>query len=256
VKGVNGRGKRTNYGSFSNHHVILQEVLPELYRVFLQTKSVFSMSFPARAGYRVDAMALAIPTCTSVPKVVNRVRDWGEVAAHEHFVQFYRTDDYLIECLAGFIADGMRKGESGIVIATPEHRHALECRLKEKGLIHEAWSPTEHYIVCDAGEMLSRFMRDGRPDRELFFATVGRLVQDMNLHGRPVRAFGEMVAMLWIEGNKAAAIEVEQLWNELGETEAFTLFCAYPVSCTKKNGDELDLEHICRAHSSVVSIAA
>jgi hypothetical protein len=34
--------------------------------------------------------------------------------------------------------------------------------------------------------------------------------------GRPVRAFGEMVSLLWDAGLTDVAIEVEAMWNELG----------------------------------------
>ena len=32
---------------------------------------------------------------------------------------------------------------------------------------------------------------------------------------RASSAFGEMVALLWAEGNHAAAIRLEELWNDL-----------------------------------------
>ena len=48
-------------------------------------------------------------------------------------------------------------------------------------------------------------------------------------NGRRVRAFGEMVALLWSEGNQAAAIRLEELWNELALSQTFCLFCAYSM---------------------------
>jgi hypothetical protein len=42
--------------------------------------------------------------------------------------------------------------------------------------------------------------------------------------------FGEMVALLWAEGKKEAALEVEALWNDALNDRAFHLHCAYPRS--------------------------
>jgi two-component system CheB/CheR fusion protein len=39
-----------------------------------------------------------------------------------------------------------------------------------------------------------------------------------------------MVALLWAEGNRDAAIRLEELWNDLARRETFALLCAYPIS--------------------------
>lgn len=39
---------------------------------------------------------------------------------------------------------------------------------------------------------------------------------------------GEMVATCGAEGNAAAAIALEDLWNDLGHSHDFSLFCALP----------------------------
>lgn len=196
------------------------------------------------------------PSCDAVRNGGRRLNNWCEASECDHFVQFYRTEDYLIECLAGFLADGMRTGANLLVIATPEHRAALDTRLREKGLIHGPFSTAEHYVALDARETLNRFMKEGRPDRALFMASVGQLVRDTLSLGRPVRAFGEMVAILWSEGARDAAIELEQLWNELGREQRFTLFCAYPASSSDKAADRPGLEDICASHSAVISLTA
>jgi len=60
-------------------------------------------------------------------------------------------------------------------------------------------------------------------------------------------AFGEMVALLWAEGNFTAAIRVEELWNDLQKLHTFSLFCAYPMN-------ELGGERFVEPHSSVCSV--
>ncbi|HEY4386628.1 MAG TPA: PAS domain S-box protein, partial [Ktedonobacteraceae bacterium] len=67
-----------------------------------------------------------------------------------------------------------------------------------------------------------------------------------------VRIFGEMVALLWAQGNRAAAIRLEDLWNELGQAYAFSLFCAYPMQGFGGSTHEAQFSQICQQHSQVV----
>jgi len=67
-----------------------------------------------------------------------------------------------------------------------------------------------------------------------------------------VAGFGEMVALLWAQGNAAAAIALERLWNDLAHTNAFTLRCAYPKSDFALGHEDYFLK-ICGEHSHVFS---
>ena len=60
----------------------------------------------------------------------------------------------------------------------------------------------------------------------------GRLLPADVEHARPRAAdpaFGEMVGLLWIERQQAAAIRLEQYWNEVLTGSTASLFCAYPI---------------------------
>lgn len=85
------------------------------------------------------------------------------------------------------------------------------------------------YVIMDAAETLGQFMVDGLPDKERFYNVIGTLIEKLAHNGKPIRAYGEMVALLWKTGNKEAVIQLEQLWNELAEKYKFSLFCAYPA---------------------------
>ncbi len=177
---------------------------------------------------------------------------WGDVAVADHVVQIYEKDEILINALAGFVGDGINSGDACVIIATPEHIVALEKKLKEHGLHVDALIAHNRYIPVDAEETLSKFMIDEWPDAPLFFLTVSELLAPIIKTGRRVRAFGEMVAILWKNGNKDATLQLEYLWNEFCETQPMSLFCAYPL-----NGfdDELksSLSKVCCAHSMVIS---
>ncbi|MEO7348065.1 MAG: MEDS domain-containing protein, partial [Opitutaceae bacterium] len=201
---------------------------------------------------------MSTPSCAPFPgsqknKSTKVIRDWRGASASDHFVQFYRTDDYLIECLAGYVAEGVWNRDIAVVIATPEHRIALEERLRAKSVDIFSTMLERQYLAFDAREMLSKFMFGDRPDRTAFMKVMGDLVRKATAGGRQLRAFGEMVALLWMDGKRAAAIELEQLWNELSREHAFALFCAYPAVCMDTKGNGPSLEHVCDHHSCVIS---
>jgi hypothetical protein len=64
-----------------------------------------------------------------------------------------------------------------------------------------------------------------------------------------------MVALLWAEGNSQAAIELEGLWNELAESYAFYLHCAYPSTLFVAAGDAEPLAAICAKHTHLIDKA-
>lgn len=153
---------------------------------------------------------------------------WAELSACEHFVQIYDAEDMFVDTLAGFINGGLSAGHAAIVIATPVHRDGLDERLVKMGLDVDLARSQGQFISLDAEQTLGRFMVDGWPDKQLFTETVCGILERASANSRKVRAFGEMVALLWAQGNYDATIRLEHLWHELCHKESLALFCAYP----------------------------
>ncbi|HEY8808082.1 MAG TPA: MEDS domain-containing protein [Candidatus Limnocylindria bacterium] len=155
----------------------------------------------------------------------------GHPAVDQHAVQFYEKDDYLLEGVTRFVAAGVSDGDASIVIATKAHRADLEARLVRRGLDLNAARRRGSYLALDAAETLSKLMVGNSPDAAKFDAVVGALIE-RTVQGPPlrrVRAFGEMVALLWTDGKPSAAIELEKLWNGLAKKQTFSLLCGYPM---------------------------
>ena len=153
---------------------------------------------------------------------------WGEIAPCEHIAQFYADDGVLLDTLTGFVGGGLRTGESVIVIATADHLRVLEQRLFDSGLDISGARSRHQYIDMLAHEALDKFMVKNWPDDRLFNTFVTELISLARTNGRRVRAFGEMVAMLWARGDSAATVRLEFLWQQLCRAQDFSLFCAYP----------------------------
>ena len=177
------------------------------------------------------------------------------VHEHEHVVGFYDTDDDLVAAVASFLADGLADQGAAIVVATADHRVALERALAAKGFATDILARVGRYQSFDAGETLAAFMHDDMPDPEAFRATIGPLIRDAARDGVPVRIFGEMVALLWDAGNVAAAIDLESLWNDLAEEHRFTLYCAYPSTTLHAPNDLAAIKQVCDHHAGVMSLS-
>ncbi len=175
---------------------------------------------------------------------------WGEIAPCEHLVQIYTSDDAFLNSLEGFVGGGIQKGDSVIVIATPGHLSALNQRLTARGFNVEAVRLRQQYIALDANEALAKFIVKGWPDEQLFNKFVADLVMRTS-NKRRVRAFGEMVAILWARGQNMATIRLEELWQQLCEKDGLSLFCAYPKSgFTQDTG--ASIKEICATHSKLL----
>lgn len=176
-------------------------------------------------------------------------KNWADLAPCEHLVQIYNSRDSFLDTLEGFVTGGLNKGESVVLIATPEHVDALSRRLSSRGYDLDAARERQQFLTLDADESLQKFMVRGWPDESLFQHFVHRTLERAG--GRQVRAFGEMVALLWARGQSGAMIRLEQLWHKLCHRDGLALFCAYPRSAFTQDA-ESSLREICAAHSCVV----
>jgi len=171
----------------------------------------------------------------------------------QHAVQFYERDDFLLEGVTRFVAAGISDGDCSIVIATKAHRTDLEARLVRRGLDLNAARRRGSYIALDAADTLAKFMVRATPDPAKFAQVVGALIE-RSIQGPPlrrVRAFGEMVALLWAEGNSAGAIELERLWNDLAPRQNFSLLCGYPMQAFAGPEHDRGFAAVSAAHAHV-----
>ena len=177
---------------------------------------------------------------------------WSGMHEAEHFVQFCETDAFLIHSIGEYIGTGLREGDACIVLATKPHREGLEERLLEDGLEVAAARAQNQYIAIDAAEMLAKLMVNGVLEPERFAEVMRGVIGQAGQGRRHIRIFGELVALLWAEGNRTAAIRLEELWNQLAKTHSFTLFCAYPMQGFGRGVYEAEFTEVCRQHSQVI----
>src|SRR5687767_14804177 len=167
---------------------------------------------------------------------------------HDHFVQLYQELDVLTEAVARYIDTGLARGEAAIVIATPAHRAEFVARIAGA----QAAIAEGRFHVLDAEDTLARFMANGMPQWQPFREAIGGLIAELRLRYPTVRAYGEMVDVLWQRGEREAAIRLEEYWNDLGRLQTFSLFCAYRMDALDRDQYGGALESVCKVHSHLI----
>ncbi|HEY6234642.1 MAG TPA: MEDS domain-containing protein [Candidatus Elarobacter sp.] len=171
-----------------------------------------------------------------------------------HLVQMYGSDPQpLVRSVGRYLADALAAGEGTVVIATASHRDAFLDELRSLGTDPATAIAGGRLVVLDAHDTMARFMVGGQPDRERFEATV-RPVLSALLARCPagVRAYGEMVGVLWEAGRFCAAIRLEEFWNGLLCDGGFRLFCAYPIDVCGDAFTSADVDAVMSTHTHVV----
>jgi hypothetical protein len=167
-----------------------------------------------------------------------------------HVVQFYGRDEELTERVTGYLLGALASGGVAIVIATPEHRRGFETRLGQAGVDLAAARDDGSYLARDAAQTLSELMAAGKMDGAAFDRVIGTVIAAAGAGGRPVRAFGEMVALLWDDGLVSDAVRLETMWEELGGKHPFSLFCGYRTDAVTR--DMVAFAEVCRLHGEIV----
>ena len=178
----------------------------------------------------------------------------GPFAPSSHAVQFYETDDYLVGAGATFLAAGISEGRACVVVATEAHRRELANELRRHGLDVTLLDREYQLVMIDAAQTLATFMIGGMPDELLVRAATEPVLRRAALHsqgGRPL-VFGEMVDLLWRGGDKAAALSLESIWNDLARRQEMDVLCSYRLDGFANAADATGFSEVCREHSVVV----
>jgi hypothetical protein len=156
---------------------------------------------------------------------------WGEIAPSQQAPFDNEEDDNaFLDLLEGYITGGFKAGDCVVVLVTELHRAKLYERLNHHRVRLNEMLVNRQFIAVDAEDTLDKFMVNGHPDEKLFMDAINKLIVKAHQSGRPVRAFGEMVAHLWAQGCTDATMELEGLWSKFCEKESLTLLRAYPGS--------------------------
>jgi len=172
----------------------------------------------------------------------------------DHLVQFYgQHEGSLIERVGRYLWEGLRQGDRVLAIATPAHIAHFQEQIRKLGGDPASAVRSRTLAFLDARETLNRFMINDHPDWWRFQTTIAEAIRQMKNKGdRPLRAYGEMVDLLWKDGRYWAATRLEHFWDTLLALYPLTLFCAYQIDPFNKDLRAEALGEILRAHTHVI----
>jgi hypothetical protein len=173
-------------------------------------------------------------------------------AVSEHPCSFYSEDAVLVSTVATFLAPAFAERQALIAIGTPEHIAAIEDRLRSAGHDIDGARVRGQYITMDAQWALEQLTANGMPTSERFNAVLGPHIQRASEEYGSVRAFGEIVSLLWRDGKRQAALRLEELWNDALGYHPLALICGYNVRSFKNAADAQGVIGIINSHSSVI----
>jgi len=145
----------------------------------------------------------------------------------EHELHLYEDDLTLIMRVAGFLEPAFRDEHAILAVATRPHLAAIEQRLRTDGIDVDGARRSGRYIGLDAEVMLPQLMRNGLPTPSQFNGIIGEQVDTLAKQYGQIRAFGELVQLLWRDGKRSAALRLEDMWNELLGFQPLSLICGY-----------------------------
>jgi hypothetical protein len=184
-------------------------------------------------------------------RALDETAGWSELLAHpderDHLAHLTRDEAFRIEAIAEFLAAGLALGEAALAIVERRRREPLVAALRRKGA-----HPVRALRILDAEEVLASLTSGGRPSWPAFEATCGAAVSGLRLQYPGVRAYGELVDMLWQRGERSAAVELEKYWNDYLRLRPFTLLCGYSIDPLDGNAYDAELDRVCRAHSHLI----
>ena len=167
-----------------------------------------------------------------------------------HEVEFYADDAAFVLGFTRFIEASLKAGSAVIAIATESHRKDLLEGLQAHGVDIVAAIGQGRYIPLDAAEILSTFVVDGLPDPVRFFKVASELIAPAAraTAGRETRVAicGECASILWEQGKADAAIQIEQLCNQLTKQYGMDILCGLSLTSVHREEDKQIFRTICR----------
>jgi hypothetical protein len=181
---------------------------------------------------------------------------WQEVLdrprAGTHVAQVYQHADFMIEAVGHYVASGLQNGEGVVLIMRRANWTELERRLDASGADPAGAIARGQLFQYEADETLASVMKGGMPDADAFRDVVGGALARARRRYPDIRAFGEMVDILWQRGHRIGAQHLEGLWNEFIRQRPFSLLCAYRIDPLDEAAYGGPLENVCKAHTHLI----
>jgi len=174
----------------------------------------------------------------------------------DHIVQLYQDQQFLNRAVCRFAAGAIANGEGVILVPTAAHWEAFRPRLEAEGVDVKDAQARGQLSVVDADELLPSFMRDAMPDAPVFLGLAAEVITNARAHGRypKVRWWGEMVNVLWEQGNVAASMSLEDQFDRLAKHHEIAIFCSFVMDNFDSEVHSRLLPRLGQNHSHLIPV--
>jgi len=153
-----------------------------------------------------------------------------------------------------FTAHGLLKNEAIIIVATKPHWENIAGRLTNKGFDIEELRRAGQLTLLDADETLPKFLVKDMPDGRTFKGIAHDTIGKARANGRyaNVRWWGEMVNVLYVNGNGPASTRLEEFFDEVAHQESIAIFCSFLMDKFDRQVYDGPLQNVCRTHAHLI----
>lgn len=178
----------------------------------------------------------------------------ADLGPTDHAVQIYRDDNFFGNAVYHFTAHGLLKNESIIIVATKPHWAIIAQRLQNNGFDVEELRRAGRLTLLDADETLAKFLYHNMPDGRIFKGIAHATIEKARPNGRfsGVRWWGEMVNVLYVNGNGRGSIRLEELFDEVAHEESIAIFCSFSMDKFDRKVYDGPLQNVCRTHAHLI----
>lgn len=184
---------------------------------------------------------------------VTRAQPGTHAPPTNHLVAFHDEPAFLAAAAAETLGAALATGAAVGVIATAPHRRAIAAALCAEGFDLDRLGDADRYVEVDADSALTTLRPVGQLDPARFDSFVLDLLGRLRSSGDGVCLYGELVALLWADGDVEAALELEDHWNRLiAQGPDFTLLCGYPMGAFADDGSAVTFREVTQRHAGVM----
>jgi hypothetical protein len=179
-----------------------------------------------------------------------------DAAPGDHIVQLYQDQDFLCRAVCRYAEAGLANGEGVILASTKPQWSGFGACLEAHGVDIEAARARGQLAVADADALLPRFMPGGTLDPPVFRRAFRDVLGQVRAGGiyQKVRAWGEMVNLLWERGDVAASMNLEDLFDQLNRTIDIAMFCSFQMDNFDDEVQEQMLPRLGTNHSHLIPV--
>ena len=183
---------------------------------------------------------------------LERIAQGDSLASHRHDLVFCSSDALLVAAFSRFVGGALDRGNAVIVLLTDAHERSLKRTLQASQVDLALAIRQQRYVSVSINELLAKVMVNGCPDPARFLNAAEELLNEVARHAgqhAKVVACGECSPTVWADGNVEAAIQLEQLWDDIAKSRQMDILCVYPLAARDESVPTV--RRLCAEHTAV-----